>query len=146
MNVKVKSKKKEEKKKLIEEEDADLLLFLKNKNTHPRDDRIVMMPGHKYKVDDALFISVSEFSESFFPGFDQEAKIKELEEKNAFNDPLQSKYFKKTPEQLRMEWKTNGETASAIGTSMHEAIEKFYNLLAKNNFEVTEEIYSKVLI
>jgi ATP-dependent exoDNAse (exonuclease V) beta subunit len=49
-----------------------------------------------------------------------------------------SKYFGQTPDEIKASWKDNGDSASRLGTAMHQDIENFYNNLEVLNPDCKE--------
>lgn len=97
---------------------------LENANPHPRDARIVFDEGpHIYYLDGkALAISVTGFIHKFFHDFDADAVIPRL-----ITNPKKTRYYGRTVEDVKKEWKDIADKASSLGTKMHLAIELFYN-------------------
>lgn len=102
-------------------------MFLAKTNCHPRDKNISFQEeGHIYKIDgiDTPPISVTTLIHNFFPHFDADEVIDKM--MRSKNWP-QSKYFGKTKESIKEEWKKSGEEASNLGTKMHADIERYIN-------------------
>jgi ATP-dependent exoDNAse (exonuclease V) beta subunit len=96
-------------------------------NYHPRDDQITFVEeGHVYTVQgmEGHPTSVTTLIHHFFPEFNADMVIdKMMRSRNWLN----SKYYGKTKEQIKEEWKMSGEEASRLGTLMHADIENFLN-------------------
>lgn len=97
---------------------------LEKKNVHSRDCRIVFDEGpHIYYLDKkALSISVTGFIHKFFHDFDADSVIPRL-----IANPKKERYYGRTVEDVKREWKEIADKASSLGTKMHLAIELFYN-------------------
>lgn len=100
---------------------------LEEKNKHPRDEKVTFEEEtHTYFVDETpLELSVTSFVKKFFSEFDPNSIIKKYYDFWQTNE--NSKYFGMTPEEIKEEWKLNGEKASKLGTKLHQDIERFYN-------------------
>lgn len=82
-------------------------------NTHPRDSRLKFYPEqHVYTFDDVKAEPVSTVIASWFPAFDAEANA----ERKATDSHPKQQYIE--------EWGSNGTRARAIGTFMHDQIER----------------------
>ena len=97
---------------------------LEKKNPHVRDSRIRFDEGpHIYYLDNkALSISVTGFIHKFFNDFDADAVIPKL-----INNPKKERYYGRTIDDVKKEWKDIADKASSMGTKMHLAIELYYN-------------------
>ena len=110
-------------------------LHLAAMHGHPRDKQIVFNDHHhlyfvKWQDDDDNYVcgktlSVSGIVHMFFPVFDAEFVSGKTHRKHFFNET--SKYYGKTPEEIRQGWKDKGEAARDLGTLMHERIEHNIN-------------------
>ncbi len=97
------------------------------KNPHPRDARITFdEPTHTYTIDAGAhkYTSVTTVIHPLFEAFDADAIIAKM--RRGANWPT-SKYFGKTPEEIKSGWAANGAAAAAMGTQLHADIERFYN-------------------
>ena len=113
--------------------------MLKATNPHPRDREIVFEEhDHKYTVNGCpKTTSVTRLVHQQFGEFDADAVIKGMMERESWPS---SKYFGKTPEQIKADWAENGKAASAAGTKLHNDIESYYNNESYEN-ESTEFQY-----
>ena len=97
-------------------------------NPHPRDPFLVFdEEPHTYNVTsdpDSVYTSCTTFIHEFFEKFDPDLVIKKMTSSKNWKN---SRYFGKTPEEIKLEWETNRISASAAGTAMHKNIEDFYN-------------------
>lgn len=95
-------------------------------NRHPRDDHIQFEESrHIYTINgDSNYTSVTTFNHAQFEQFDTDKIIS-----NMIRSPKwpNSKYYGKTPDQIKQEWADNGKSASTSGTRLHFDIECFYN-------------------
>lgn len=99
---------------------------LKEKNSHPRDERIEFdEEPHVYYIDGKDgYISSTTFIHEFFDGFDATAVISKMRQgKNWENH----EHYGKTDDEIREVWKQTAQEASQAGTKMHKYIEDFYN-------------------
>lgn len=94
------------------------LTHLASLHPHVRDERITFdSEKHAYTIDGHPdVISVSEIIGKFFPEFDSEYWSKKKAKQRGV-----------AVETILKEWKEKGETASKLGTYLHEQIENFYN-------------------
>jgi len=106
--------------------------ILKNKNKHPRDNRIKQhedfIDNHIYLIDDESkhgYISGTSFINKFFTGFDAKKIIDTYYQR--WQDTQHPKYYGLTREEIKDTWKQNGKDASQLGTELHEHIELYYN-------------------
>lgn len=96
-------------------------------NSHPRDKNISFQnDGHLYKILglEKRPISVTTLIHNNFPQFDSDKVINNMMSSRNWKS---SKYYGKTVEQIKNEWKNSGETAANLGTLLHADIERFYN-------------------
>lgn len=103
-------------------------------NSHPRDSNITFEEeGHVYTIEGMSGhpISVTTVIHKFFPEFDADKIIDNMMRGKKWES---SKYYGMSREEIKQQWKQNGETASKLGTAMHKAIEDYINN------EVTPEI------
>jgi ATP-dependent exoDNAse (exonuclease V) beta subunit len=103
--------------------------ILRVNNKHIRDSLIKFYnQGHKYKITndkDSKYTSVTTWCHSHFPKFDQDKVIKNM--MSGKNWGPGHKYWGKTEEEIKDEWKQNGQKVSEEGTKLHHRIEKFMN-------------------
>lgn len=102
--------------------------YLAKKNAHERDARIVFdEKPHLYYIDGSTegYTSVTTYVHSHFGSFDADKIISNMMKSK--NWTKNEKYYGKTPEQIKQEWKDNCDKAAADGTRMHYVIECFYN-------------------
>ena len=108
--------------------------FLAEKNAHIRDKDISFEEGpHIYTINgDSEYISVTTFVKSHFSKFDPEKALDMVfKSKNR-----EKKYGNATRDEIKNQWKKNGEDASAKGTYLHECIEYYYNGCLINNTSI----------
>jgi ATP-dependent exoDNAse (exonuclease V) beta subunit len=106
--------------------------FLSNLHPHERDDHISFdeVP-HIYTIDgDSDFMSVTTWIHSHFEHFDADAIITRMMRGNRWT---QSKYYGKTPGEIKEGWEKTRDEAATAGTAMHLDIERFYNQVIVNN-------------
>ena len=103
--------------------------FLKEQNTHPRDDNLVFYErGHKYQIlTDAKsnYTSVTSWLHALFPKFDAELVINKMKKGKNWNP--ENKYWGKSNQEIKNEWNTSGKEACRLGTLLHSYIEDFMN-------------------
>ena len=101
--------------------------YLANKNPHPRDKCISFEEGpHIYTINgDSDFMSVTKWNHSHFQHFDADKIIDKMMMSRKWGPA--HKHWGKTKEQIKQEWKDNGNAASTAGTKMHYDIECYYN-------------------
>lgn len=106
-----------------------LLETLKNKFHDEKDDLILFdEPSHKYTIitdPHSKYTSVTTWIHTHFPHFNPDSVIKKM--MNGKNWTPDNKYWGMTPEQIKNEWKKNGEAVSSFGTNLHFDIECFMN-------------------
>jgi ATP-dependent exoDNAse (exonuclease V) beta subunit len=110
--------------------------YLKEKNPHPRDERILFdEPTHVYTIDgDSNFTSVTTFNHKLFEAFDADKIIAKM--KRSKNWKLGHRYFGKTDEEIKALWEKNRDEAAQAGTKMHYDIECYYNECPNENDSV----------
>jgi hypothetical protein len=103
------------------------LLFLKLKNPHPRDERILFdEPTHTYTIDgNSNYTSVTTWNHGHFSAFNANEVIRNIRKGKKWGP--QNKYFGMTDEQIKAMWEENRDSAATAGTAMHLNIECFYN-------------------
>jgi len=102
-------------------------MLLERINKHPRDDNITFKEeNHEYTITglDRKPTSVTTLIHHYFPEFDPDSVIKKMMSSRNWT---QSKYYGRTVESIKEEWRLNGENASGLGTIMHRSIEQFLN-------------------
>lgn len=106
--------------------------YLKERNPHPRDNRILFdEPTHTYTIDgDSDYTSVTTFNHSLFENFDADKIIKNMKKSKNWQN---SKYYGKTDEEIKDIWDKNRDEAASAGTKMHYDIECYYNNNPKEN-------------
>ena len=108
------------------------------KNSHPRDQNITFTEAdHSYKVknDPSKYTSVTTLIHKYFPHFNADKIIKNMMiSKNWTN----SKYYGQSPDEIKTLWKNNGDSASQLGTDMHQDIENFFNGIKIDNPDCKE--------
>jgi len=99
---------------------------LYNKNKHTRDNSITFEEKtHIYTIDGKKgFKSVTRLVHDCFPSFNPDKVIDKMMNSRNWK---KSKYYGKTKEEIKNEWKQNGQLAAKTGTRMHLMIEHFYN-------------------
>jgi len=107
--------------------------LLRCKHPHPRDDSIRFEEKeHRYSVDwdnkkeftyDRI-ISVSKVYKDYFSEFDADAVITKMMESKKWP---QSKYYGLDAGQIKLQWSTLGNAASAAGSAHHLICESYYN-------------------
>jgi len=94
-------------------------------NRHERDERCEFFPfDHIYKIDGAVFTSVTTIVSNFFPVFDAEEAIRKM--KNGRNWNPSHRYWGMQDYIIKQMWEQKGIEASEKGTFLHDQIEKFY--------------------
>jgi ATP-dependent exoDNAse (exonuclease V) beta subunit len=114
--------------------------FLAEKNAHIRDNSIKFDEGpHIYHIDgDSSFMSVTTWNHSHFEKFNAGKIIDKMMNGRNWK---KSKYYGKTKEEIKEEWKQNGKRASEAGTKMHYDIECFYNEMKVQNPSIEYEYF-----
>jgi ATP-dependent exoDNAse (exonuclease V) beta subunit len=120
---------------------------LENRNAHQRDSLIKFYArGHKYEIKTdpkTKYTSVTTWNHKHFPKFDADAIIANIFKSKAWGPD--HKYWGQTAEQIKASWKSNGDSVSGAGTSLHERIENFMN---NDNFEndyVHQDLYTSLI-
>lgn len=100
--------------------------MLSIKYPHVRDKNISFQEyGHIYTINGKRdFKSVTTWVKNHFSKFDSNAVIDKM-----MNSPkwTNNKYYGKTKEEIKQEWKTSGDLAANLGTEMHKMFENYYN-------------------
>jgi ATP-dependent exoDNAse (exonuclease V) beta subunit len=117
-----------------------MVTLLEERNKHPRDYDITFDEGpHIYTIKgDSSFTSVTTWVHGHFEKFNADKVIKNMMLSRNWGN---SKYSKKTPDQIKAEWDQNKNEAAAAGTKMHYDIECFYNECYKNTNNSEEFTY-----
>ena len=112
--------------------------MLKDINNHPHDAVISLDEStHIYTIrQDKSYKSVTTFIKSIFPKFDSDLIIDKMMKSKYWST---NKYFGKTKEEIKQEWKTNGCESAVLGTKLHVNIEYFYNNILNKTMEFTKE-------
>lgn len=114
--------------------------YLKEKNPHERDNRILFdEPTHVYTIDgDSNYTSVTTFNHGLFEQFDADKIIKNM--KNSPKWPT-NKYYGKTDDEIKALWEENRDSAAKAGTKMHYDIECYYNECSNENNSIEYEYF-----
>ena len=100
--------------------------YWSSKNPHERDASISFEEeGHIYTIDgDKDFVSVTTWNHSHFGEFNADSIIQKM-----MSGPnwKKSKYFGKSPDEIKAVWDANCKEAAAAGTKLHYDIECYYN-------------------
>ena len=113
---------------------------LYKKNRHQRDKSVKFEEKtHVYTIDNKKgFTSVTSLVHMCFPKFDADKIIDKMMSSWRWK---QNKYYGKTKQEIKDEWKKNGTDSANAGTKMHLLIEQFYNDLPiyvdEDNIEFT---------
>ena len=112
--------------------------MLKDINTHPHDSVISLDEAtHIYTIrQDKSYKSVTTFVKSLFKKFDSDLIIDKMMKSKYWPN---NKYYGKTKEEIKEEWKQNGLESSILGTKLHLNIEYFYNNILDKTMEFTVE-------
>lgn len=107
--------------------------MLATKNKHERDDSIRFYEReHIYEVEGVTtgYTSVTTMIHSLFPQFDADRVIRNMRARN----PTLSNtiYFGMTDDEIRRQWRNNGNASASSGTNMHLGIEMFMNNAEQN--------------
>ena len=101
------------------------MLSIQNKN--PRDDNITFEEtGHKYTLlgYDKNVMSVTTLIKKYHPEFNADKIIGNMIKSHKWST---SKYYGKTPDEIKLEWSTARDEASVAGTHLHKTIELYLN-------------------
>ncbi len=109
--------------------------MLSNINTHERDAHITFdEEPHIYTIDgNSDNTSVTTFVHSHFSKFDSDKIITKMMSSSKWK---KNKYYGKTRQQIKDEWKQNGQEAARAGTKLHHDIECFYNNIPHENTSI----------
>jgi|TARA_B110000259_G_scaffold182244_1_gene225550 ATP-dependent exoDNAse (exonuclease V) beta subunit len=115
-------------------------MFLEEKNKHQRDNLISFEEkGHQYTVDEDLtYTSTTTWIKTFFEEFNSDKIIDKMTNSKNWEN---SKYYGKTKEQIKNEWKEQGNIASMLGTKLHQDIENYYNEIKVDNDSVEYQYF-----
>ena len=125
--------------------------YLATKNKHMRDERISFEEeGHKYTIDgvdtklcDNPYTSVTTYVHKQFEEFNADAIIAKM---MASPKWPKNKYFGKTADEIKAEWKKSGDEASSAGTKMHYDIECYYNGVPNSNESIEYKYFKNFLV
>jgi ATP-dependent exoDNAse (exonuclease V) beta subunit len=100
--------------------------MLEKTNVHARDKNITFHEeSHTYNVKGCTdYVSVTTFVHMWFEKFDADKVIEKMMKSAKWKE---SKYYGKSPKQIKSEWEKNRNEAAALGTQLHKCIENFYN-------------------
>ena len=100
--------------------------MLKQLYPHSRDAYITFEEeGHKYTINgETNYTSVTTWLKKFFYPFNDELIITNMMKSPKWPD---SKYFGMTKEEIKKQWRDNGNEAAKLGTAMHKMFEDHYN-------------------
>lgn len=95
-------------------------------NAHPRDKEIFFdeKPHIYYIHGKPANTSVTSLVHHYFPKFDSDAIIDKMMASQWWG---RNKYYGKSKDEIKQEWKQSGEDACTHGTYMHKTIEDYYN-------------------
>lgn len=102
---------------------------LSSQNPHRRDRHILFFEeGHKYTITTdphSTYTSVTTWNHSHFSKFDADGIIANMMKGKSWKQG--HKYWGLTPEEIKLQWSTNGTSVAMSGTHMHYKIECFMN-------------------
>jgi len=109
-------------------------------NVHPRDANISFEEiGHVYTIlGKKDHVSVTTWIKQFFGKFNADLIIDRMMKSPKWPD---SKYYGKTKNEIKDEWKSNGDSAAKLGTEMHLMFENYYNGLPIAESTNVEYVY-----
>jgi ATP-dependent exoDNAse (exonuclease V) beta subunit len=109
-------------------------------NRHERDSHITFEEGpHIYTIDgESDYMSVTTWNHSHFEEFDADKIIENMMKSR--NWP-KSKYFGKTPDEIKKQWEDNRDEAASAGTKLHYDIECYYNGVPQENDSVEYQYF-----
>ena len=110
------------------------------RNPHERDSHITFRDeGHIYTIDgDTGFMSVTTWNHRHFKPFDADKIIESMMARESWPN---SRYFGKTPEQIKAGWEANRDAAAIAGTKLHYDIECYYNGWQQDNGTVEYQYF-----
>ena len=114
--------------------------MLSTLHPHTRDVNISFEDvGHVYTIlGKKDHTSVTTWIKQFFGKFNADLIIDRMMKSAKWTD---SKYFGKTKDEIKEEWKQNGDSAAKLGTQMHKMFEDYYNGLPVEADTSVEYIY-----
>jgi len=115
-------------------EERGLPTLLARVNVHERDLRIRFYEEpHIYSIDgDEGFTSVTTWNHVHFETFDADRIIEKMMSSTRWP---KSKYYGKTPDEIKEGWEINRDAAAKAGTAMHYDIECYYNQCLPGDFD-----------
>ena len=118
------------------------MTYLAKKNPHERDAHITFDEGpHIYTIDgDRDFMSVTTWNHKHFELFDPDKIINNMMKGKRWK---MSKYYGKTVDEIKSEWKNSGVRAAEAGTKLHYDIESYYNNISRENNSKEYEYFTK---
>jgi hypothetical protein len=94
-------------------------------NCHARDGAVQFFEDtHIYLVEGEQYTSATSVLKTFFQEFCADKVIAKM---RASKKPLKMEYIGKSDEEIKQLWDDNGKRASALGTLIHDSIEKLLN-------------------
>jgi|NorSeaMetagenome_1021524.scaffolds.fasta_scaffold00331_3 hypothetical protein len=116
-----------------------LMDYLEKKNPHKLDKDITLNERtHVYNVNgNTKFTSVTKWVHSHFEDFNADKVIDNMMNSSKWE---QNKYYGKTREQIKREWKNNGIESAKQGTKLHYDIECYYNKVKENKHKKNNSI------
>jgi ATP-dependent exoDNAse (exonuclease V) beta subunit len=121
------------------------LTYLAKLNPHERDERITFdEPTHTYTIDgDSNYTSVTTWNHSHFEHFDADKIIYNMMKSSNWT---KSKYYGKTPDEIKKMWDNNRDQAASAGTKMHYDIECYYNECSNENDSIEYSYFRNFLL
>ena len=109
-------------------------------NPHERDSHISFKEvGHVYTIDgESDYMSVTTWNHSHFGEFDSDRIIRSMMSKPSWE---RSRYYGKSPEEIKAGWDANRDVAAAAGTKLHYDIECYYNGIPRVNESVEYQYF-----
>ena len=119
--------------------------FLSSKNKHLRDNNISFKEeGHIYDINgDKTYTSVTTWIHSLFEHFDADKIINNMMNSSNWT---KSKYYGKTPDEIKKLWDNNRDQAASAGTKMHYDIECYYNECPNENDSIEYSYFNNFLL
>lgn len=102
---------------------------LNERNAHPRDEHVSFEAStHTYTIkgSSAGVTSVTTLLDTCFEQFDPDSVLNQYYTRWQQNPLKNPKYYDKTKDQIKAQWKQEGEEAARKGTELHDAIEAHY--------------------